>query len=432
MARRGSAAWVSSSLALLTCGALLWPALPARAATRVKLPTEADVIAFAPGAETILYGPRGIETLLPGPVDDDEVVRVAFAPDGTPVEVAVRQRLVVHGLGDFRFKVAGPAQTVEALPDSEAEPGLRKGSVLWQGFSSGTKVLASEMLLFPDQESARLPLRVSLEHTVDGAVPEEPGNGRLSVRVVISNESADPVTLTSAMGEPAELASALDAIAGQLGQGNRPRPGSGGVPAELTVLAGERTVTRPVAASFHVNGRLTFESGTLEGAEVAGGKLVDVAGPPLVFFDGFVGAGESRTFEVSLSGTARSLGRPIVDLVARPAPPPASSARPPGGGSWSELVASGEVTDTRPLWNRIMNIAWNVAKLRQFDSYVGNPDPTGAAATVFQYRLAAPEAAIPPPADLPSPRRATPMLQASALLALLLLAFDGVLLWSLL
>jgi hypothetical protein len=192
-----------------------------------------------------------------------------------------------------------------------------------------------------------------------------------------------------------------------------------------------RDLTRSIPATFLVSGRLTFEGGTLEDAEVSGARIAPREEPPVVRFRGFVGAG-NRALEVSLDGLARDLGRPVLDVVARPAPPPALAARPAAGGTWSDLVAAGEVEDTRALWNRIMEICWGIAKLRQYDAYLGNPDPTGPAATEYRFRLAAP---APPaaPVNETAPRLDTsPLLATTAILALLLLAFVGLLLWSLL
>jgi hypothetical protein len=400
-------------------------------AERIALPTEEDIFGLTVGAETILYGPKGIETLLPGPVEDEEVVSVAVGPDGLPAEVGVRQRLVVHGLGDFRFKVSGPAQTVQALPDSEAEPGLRKGAVLWQGFSAEQKVLSSEMELFPDQEAIRLPLRVTYEHEVAGADGTGPASGELSARITIANRSASPVTVTSARGDPVELARALDAIVARLASGDRPRPGTGEVPKALTALGGERALTRSIAATFRISGVLTFDGGDVRGAEVEGGRLRPGGDAPELRFHGYVGAGDTARLEVSLSGVARELGRPELRISARPAPPPAEEARPPGGGTWSDLVAAGEIDGTRPLWNRVMEIAWRVAKLRQYDAYLGNPDPTGTSSTLYRFRLAAPAPPAGPVTDTTPEPGTTPFLAVTAIVAALLLALDGVLLWSL-
>src|SRR5207244_4677075 len=102
-------------------------------------------------------------------VADDEVITVGFDAAGAPDSIQVDQRLTLMGLGDFEIRVPGPAMDVRALPGSAELPGLRKGAVLWQGFSSGTKLLAATMHLFPNLEAPRLPLRFSLSMTVGGA-----------------------------------------------------------------------------------------------------------------------------------------------------------------------------------------------------------------------------------------------------------------------
>src|SRR6266496_6216393 len=105
----------------------------------VRLPTEADALAYAPNSETILFGALGVETRLPGPVDDREQVSVGLALDGSITKVRVAQRLTITGVGDFSFKVPGPARDVRSLPESASTPGLRKGALLWQGFAAGRK-----------------------------------------------------------------------------------------------------------------------------------------------------------------------------------------------------------------------------------------------------------------------------------------------------
>jgi hypothetical protein len=72
------------SLVVLSTAAFATPARSAAAAERVDLPTEEDILAVAYGAETLLYGAKGIETLLPGPVEDDELVTVEIGPTACP------------------------------------------------------------------------------------------------------------------------------------------------------------------------------------------------------------------------------------------------------------------------------------------------------------------------------------------------------------
>lgn len=404
----------------------------AGAAQKIPLPTEADVIPIAPGEESILFGNKGIETLLPGPVDDRERVDVGVSPDGAPQTVRVRQRLVVHGLGDFRFKVSGPAQDVVALPSSDAEPGLRKGAALWQGFSDGKKVLSSEMTMFPDEEARRLPLRVSAPAAIDGQPIDAPASGRMSMTVTVADVSAGPVTTTSAIGDPKEIGSALDAVARELAARHRPEPGRAGVPNALVARGGVRTRVDSIGAPFAVRGTVTFETGSLSDVSASGAPDVHVSegASPAVGFSGLVGGGKPDALQLMIRGDAAELGRPVLHVVARPAPPSASEARPPGGGSWTDRPPPGP-DGARAMWDRLMRVSWQVAKLRMYDTYLGNPDPEGPGATVYRFALAPPQEASSAAGGRVTPEPPSPLLLVSALVALLGLAFDAVLLWSL-
>ena len=179
--------------------------LPASAAVgqerTVRLPTELDAMAFTPWAQTLLFDQwnpsntpssaanRGIETQLPGPVADQEQVNVGLHTDGSISQVVVSQRLILSGLGDFQFRVPGPARDVSALPGSATNPGLRKGSVLWQGFSSGREVLAAEVDLMPNLERDRLPLEFGIDMSVDGQTlePGKKKSGPFQLNLRVSN-----------------------------------------------------------------------------------------------------------------------------------------------------------------------------------------------------------------------------------------------------
>src|SRR3954465_7521946 len=106
-------------------------AATASGAERVHLPSAEDLIKKQVAAEQLLRGGRGPERTLPGHADDDEAIDVAIDPGGAINSVTAVQRLRLHGVGDYFLKIPGPVQDVEALPTSSAQPGLRKGSVLW-------------------------------------------------------------------------------------------------------------------------------------------------------------------------------------------------------------------------------------------------------------------------------------------------------------
>ena len=174
---------------------------------RIHLPTREDAIATAASVEQLLNGLNGplpsrsglggLETKLPGSATDDERITVGFDLSGRPDRVHVVQRLHLSGLGDFRFKVPGPAIDVSGLPGSEEQPGLRKGAVLWQGFSPGHRTLAAVLDLHPKLEGPRLPLAVHLDMTVAGRAlrPGTPASGPFALTLRITNQSAMPVTI---------------------------------------------------------------------------------------------------------------------------------------------------------------------------------------------------------------------------------------------
>jgi hypothetical protein len=174
----------------------------------------------------------------PGPVDDDEVVRVGLGPDGSVQSVQVDQRLVIHGVGDFDLKVMGPATDVTAPPEQSPQPGLRIGTVIWQGFSAGRKELVSTVTLRPDDERDRLPLEVR----VDG-----PG-------ATIVNRTAVPIPLASGATDRAALAALSQAVSAKLAAGQAPVPGADGIPATLPARAAAGTERRPVGVPMHVTG----------------------------------------------------------------------------------------------------------------------------------------------------------------------------------
>ncbi len=369
----------------------------------LRFPTEADAVAYAAGAETILFGPGGVETRLPGPVDDQEDVRVDLGLDGAPVAVTVDQTLTVHGLGDFEFKVPGPASTVDALPASQAEPGLRRGAALWQGFSPGTKVLAARMALYPELEASRLPLSVALQATV-GGVPIEDGvsqSGALELDVVLTDTTAFPVRIAEGAADPVVVAGILDRIRDDLANGRRPSPGRGGIPASVPAADVTEGANQTVEAAVAFDLTLSFPPGTVSGLSAEGGQVQ--SGGSVVRATGVVGAGGASSTTITVRGTATGLDIPDLTVEAAAALPDPAALAPPSGDSWTEAVAADPgATDGRAMTALAMRTLWAVAWLRQVDAYLGNPDPTGPASTAYAFRLN-PAAAVVAPAPAAPP-----------------------------
>ncbi|HJP67252.1 MAG TPA: hypothetical protein VKA30_13225 [Actinomycetota bacterium] len=358
----------------------------------VRLPTAEDAVAFAPGVQKLL-GPKTNEApLLPGPVRDAERITVTIRPDGTPVSVDVVQRLTLSGLGDFDFTVAGPARDVQALPGSGNEPGLRRGAILWEGFSAGTKRLAAQAQLFPELEAVRLPLSVRIAATVGGAsILSGPArSGPLRLTVSVANRTAIPIALPAATADPATVAPALDAIRSALQKGSRPVPGRGGVPTSITATRadGARRTVR-VAAPFHAIIEVAFSPGTVSSVGTDHGAVRADGDAIRVRLSVLLGGGRPASAALVITGTAKRLARPTISVTATPAVPSATVVRPPeAAASWQDAAAS-QSLDGAAMLRRTLEVMWMVARLRQYDAYLGNPDVTGPARTTYQFHLAA-------------------------------------------
>lgn len=411
---------------------------PVLASSKVHLPTRKDASTVAPGAETILNGNAAIETQLPGRVEDEELIKLVLGEDGSPAAIIVDQRLKLHGVGDFSFKVPGPAQDVQALPGSGQQPGLRKGSVIWQGFSAGKEILAARMPLFPEQERTRLPLDTSFSLQADGK-PVAPGDtldGDLELKFTVANSTSSLTAVKVGEGDKTELASALDAIGAELKKGHRPAPGSAGIPKEVTVLGGLKAAPRFIEVPFHVKGEFVFPArgaaALAEGSiEAEGAEVVTRRDGVHVRFDSLLGGGEPSALSIHVRGRATGLEYPKLEMTALPAAPSFEEVRPPRASSWQKQVADdpGAVSGKKML-ALIMDTLWQTAKLTRFDAYLGNPDRfTGESSSVYVYKLAAPKVTAATPVVLTL--EVSPWLTVAALLALLLLLFDLTLLWSL-
>jgi hypothetical protein len=400
LTRRALAAGAAAFLALA-------PVLPANAAAEavpVKLPTEADALAVAVSIESILYGQQGVETRLPGPVADAERVRVAFGLDGSLVSVSDDQRMELSGVGDFEFKIAGPATDVETLPGSENDPGLRRGSVLWQGFCDGTKSIGAHLDLIAGQEQVRLPLRVALEMTVDGK-PVEPGtavSGELHVRMTVTNNTPLPIQVVDGDVGLRQGAATLDAIRAAVAAGRRPVPGEAGVPKRIQ-LSNASFRTTELEAPIRVAGSIHLPARRVRLVETTGflDRTSDSAAGATLPFAAALGGGRPAAHTVELTAQVRDLDLPDIEIVASSGAPAVTTLAPPAGSTWSEGVRSDpSAFDAHAMTGLIMDTMWRVARLRQFDAYLGNPDPTGPARTAYRFLLApAPGevAAAPPP-----------------------------------
>jgi hypothetical protein len=400
-------------------------------AARVHLPTALDGLAYAPNAETILFGQAGIETQLPGAVQDTEDIGIDLGTTGAVDLVTVTQRLVLSGLGDFSFKVPGPARTVEALPESSIQPGLRKGAVLWQGFSPGRKALAARMEMFADQEALRLPLQLALGMTVGGRsfVPGRRSSGPLRLTLTVTNVSAVPIGLVDAEGDPTQLAATLDAIRAALADGMRPAPGSGGIAADIDIAGPQAQRSERVEVPFTVHGDVVFPPGTVGALTATGGTVTEQADGTHVAFSSELAWPGALSLRVDITGQATNLPLPKVTVNAGTGLVRPEALEPPSGLTWQAgLAADPSAFDGRAMLGLALDVLWRTARLRQFDAYLGNPDATGTSTSTYMFRLA------PLTAKAEGPVAAVPRLGVFGAVGLgavvLLLAFGLALAWA--
>lgn len=399
----------------------------AQPANEIRLPTPQDALAIVPGAEDILLGAGFEERQFPGRVSDRERVEVRLGTSGQVEGVRVTQRLTLEGLGDFSFRIPGPVRALEPLEESQSRPGLRRGSVIWQGFVPNRRVLGARMELYPEIEAPRLPLRVSLSIAVAGTPIDgrTPATGPLDLRLSVENATAIDTRVSSGSADPAEVAEALDAIRASLDERRRPVPGRAGVPRIVPVEGDVTTRIVSVQAPIGVRAEIRFPPGSVSGLRVRGARRDGGS----VAFARLLGGGLPGRHEIRIAGRATGLELPDVVVTARPAPPAPSTVAPPDGAPTWAAAAAGQASDGRAMLDLAMETMWRVARLRVFDAYLGTPDPRGPARSTYVYSL---DPALPPaPAGTvtPPPGLGTFGMALAAVAALALLFAAG-LLWA--
>jgi hypothetical protein len=362
------------------------PASGAAGAAAIPLPTAADQLLLASNPTSLLGPdrPGEVANKVPGPVDDVEDVRVAVGADGAPTSVIVNQMLVVTGVGDFSFKEPGPAVDVVAPPGSTTVPGLRRGAVIWEGFSPGRKVLAARVTLDPATERTKLPVRVEMS------------GGR--VRVV--NQTALPVTVADADPDPAAFDAAAAQALAALRAGRAPLGGADGMPVSIPTARANAVVARinkSQPAPVRVRGTISTGAQTV---------AVDVVLPSAAAPDGVW----------RVDGPAGS--KPVVALTVTSALPDAT------------VLADG----SRPSRERLaalQDVIWQGLRASTSAAYLGNPRP-GASTSTFHYLSGAASATAPSaaPAGADGPLERRPGAIALAAVAGLLVLLVGGALWA--
>jgi hypothetical protein len=356
---------------------------------------------------------------VPGSVTNNERVNVTVAGDGSVQQVRDQQQIELTGEGDYHVREAGPARSAVALGGDEP-PVLDLGDIVWQGFSPGYRQLGADLTLDPHIESAHLPLRVALSFAAAagrgvaiGPSAQLPGPG--TVTFTITNTTRQGTVLPTADDAPARpMAAALDSARTAAGSPSAARLPTTGttLPTKLLVTgASTRHATQVVPLRLRGELRLTGVARSVSAARVTHPLAVDIDAllrDSLTFNLATDGAG---TLELDLSAV------PVLDL--QPLTPPH------GVRSWGAWAATGpSAAERRSALDLLVQTAAIGARAAAYSPYLG-PHLGPAGSTVFHYALA-PAAS---PATSTRALRPRPVPIALTVLAALLLAGGGVVIW---
>ena len=154
----------------------------------------------------------------------------------------------------------------DVVPANEtSQPGLRQGTVLWEGFAPGRRELDADVTLVGRAAAQRMPVAVT------GTT-----RGR-EVTVKIANSTAVNVVTPTGTPTPASLSQAIDAARAVIAEGGLPMAGGAGVPASLTPAGDVTSVAQVVNVPVRVTGEIAF-GGVPQGVDsVVAGSTADDA-----------------------------------------------------------------------------------------------------------------------------------------------------------
>ena len=258
---------------------------------------------------------------------------------GAPFRIVNINRILIAKKGDYSFVVAGPIDDARAAPGSSAQPGLRTGAVVWQGFSPGRRALVAEITLSPRATLSALPLRIEI-----GASGLQLAN------------------TTSARAKAVDAPLPTLGVARILDAGRRGLVTNAPVPAPvLTTAAPIHNAPVTAFVPLLVRGTVRFSGGPSRRIETVVGRE-----------------------PVRLSGT----GAPKALDLSVSIPDPATVLQPPGSRTWVAAARSGRLPVGRALTRLAVRRLFTAAVALQFRQLLANPDALGSSRTSYRYVLA--------------------------------------------
>ncbi len=338
------------------------------AVVRIPLPTRPAPIAppgGLPGKDPLEVDhlPKG------GRMSDVEVVRVGLAADGSVDSVVVDQTLTMTGTGDYAFHLPGPALDVTAPPEDATRPGLRRGAVLWQGFSSGKRVLRSTVTLDHRNDIfRRLPVAVAVAVNKDGRATRLPTAGPVRAQIDLTNATAAPVVVYDADPDRTELADLLNDMHNDLAHGRRPLAGRGRIPA---AIAGDGRLTHSsveVIVPIALTATIGFRGEGVSVTRVVGGRRAEgnelrVEAPSL---------GEVP-LSVNATVSAKRLTEIRIEMRAHAILPSARAVASPNTRGWRVTLGKATPAEARRYLALAQVVLWRVLRFADLQAYLGNP-----------------------------------------------------------
>src|SRR4051794_8173193 len=378
----------------------------------LRLPAPVREVDPLTTAQLGLRPDRLLKSQVPGTVHDDEHVVVALGPSGSPTAVTDTQRLDIRGAGNYIVRELGPAREAVGLGVT-VPPVLELGTVVWQGFSPGRRVLSARLTLDPGIEAARLPMTVRLEFHDRNGVRRPLGAGAAAPRagtvtVSLSNNTASNRVVDTGEVTASDLAPALDRLRRAA---DRPRaavpPTAGhGLPSRLAGTTTGR-VALDVVAPLRVTGTISAPGGS---AAVTGPATTPASG----------GASIAGTLTTGAAFTVRvAAGDRIgLDLDVRPWLEPRTLAPPAPAHTWRQWArrSPSDAAVARATQTLISGAA-AAARSAEYSPYL-QADAPGPDLSRFTYVVAPPRGAPRLAADM-QPRPGAIAAAAVALLAVI-------------
>jgi hypothetical protein len=385
----------------------------AAAADRHSLPLPRPVQEVDPLAtpQLQLRPDRLLKSQVPGQAVDREDVRVALGPTGAPASVTDTQQLVIKGAGNYIIRELGPAREAVGLGGT-VPPVLELGTVVWQGFSPGTRTLSARLTLDPGIEAARLPMSVRFAFAdKEGRTARLQPGGRApaagTVTITLTNNTSSNRVVRTGAASTGPLASALDRLrrAGEHPRAAVPPTGGRGLPVSLPGRA-TGSLAVDVVAPLRVVGTITAPGGTDA-----------IAGPASTPAAGGVSIAGTLTAPATFTVQVAAGDRIGLDLDVRPWLDPRTVTPPAPARTWAQwrrtAPSASAIADAT---QALVLTAAASARSAEYSPYL-QADAPGPDLSSFAYSVAPAPKALRAVADV-QPRPGAIAAAAVALLAI--------------